>query len=430
MSTRISKVKAMEILDSRGNPTVRCWVFLENGSWGVASVPSGASTGTHEALELRDGDPRRYLGKGVMKAIRNIEEIIAPAISGLDALNQEALDQRLLELDGTANKSRLGANAILSVSLATAVAAARAQNKPLYEALCFRPQYRLPVPMINILNGGFHADNNLNIQEFLIVPAGAATFAEAIRMAAEVFHHLKKILKSKGYSTAVGDEGGFAPHLKEDEEALALIAESIEAAGYRLAEDIYLALDVAASELYEEGQYVFKKSDGSRRSVEEMISFYKKLKDRYKLISLEDGLAEDDWEGWKKLTQEMGQSLQLVGDDIFVTNLERFRRGLKEKIGNSILIKPNQIGTLTETIRTIEEAQKNGYGTVISHRSGETEDTFIADLSVAFDCLQIKTGSLSRSERIAKYNRLLEIESELGARASYAGRLPYRAFLS
>jgi len=430
MSTRISKVKAMEILDSRGNPTVRCWVFLENGSWGVASVPSGASTGTHEALELRDGDPRRYLGKGVMKAIRNIEEIIAPAISGLDALNQEALDQRLLELDGTANKSRLGANAILSVSLATAVAAARAQNKPLYEALCFRPQYRLPVPMINILNGGFHADNNLNIQEFLIVPAGAATFAEAIRMAAEVFHHLKKILKSKGYSTAMGDEGGFAPHLKEDEEALALIAESIEAAGYRLAEDIYLALDVAASELYEEGQYVFKKSDGSRRSVEEMISFYKKLKDRYKLISLEDGLAEDDWEGWKKLTQEMGQSLQLVGDDIFVTNLERFRRGLKEKIGNSILIKPNQIGTLTETIRTIEEAQKNGYGTVISHRSGETEDTFIADLSVAFDCLQIKTGSLSRSERIAKYNRLLEIESELGARASYAGRLPYRAFLS
>jgi len=430
MSTRISKVKAMEILDSRGNPTVRCWVFLENGSWGVASVPSGASTGTHEALELRDGDPRRYLGKGVMKAIRNIEEIIAPAISGLDALNQEALDQRLLELDGTANKSRLGANAILSVSLATAVAAARAQNKPLYEALCFRPQYRLPVPMINILNGGFHADNNLNIQEFLIVPAGAATFAEAIRMAAEVFHHLKKILKSKGYSTAVGDEGGFAPHLKEDEEALALIAESIEAAGYRLAEDIYLALDVAASELYEEGQYVFKKSDGSRRSVEEMVSFYKKLKDRYKLISLEDGLAEDDWEGWKKLTQEMGQSLQLVGDDIFVTNLERFRRGLKEKIGNSILIKPNQIGTLTETIRTIEEAQKNGYGTVISHRSGETEDTFIADLSVAFDCLQIKTGSLSRSERIAKYNRLLEIESELGARASYAGRLPYRAFLS
>ena len=430
MSTRISKVKAMEILDSRGNPTVRCWVWLENGSCGVASVPSGASTGTHEALELRDGDPRRYLGKGVMKAIRNIEEIIAPAISGLDALNQEALDQRLLELDGTANKSRLGANAILSVSLAAAVASARAQNKPLYEALCFRPRYRLPVPMINILNGGFHADNNLNIQEFLIVPAGAATFAEAIRMAAEVFHHLKKILKSKGYSTAVGDEGGFAPHLREDEEALALIAESIEAAGYRLAEDIYLALDVAASELYEEGQYVFKKSDGSRHSVEEMISFYKKLKDKYQLISLEDGLAEDDWEGWKKLTQEMGQSLQLVGDDIFVTNLERFRRGLKEKIGNSILIKPNQIGTLTETIRTIEEAQKNGYGTVISHRSGETEDTFIADLSVAFDCLQIKTGSLSRSERIAKYNRLLEIESELGERASYAGRIPYKTFLS
>lgn len=430
MSTRISRVKAMEILDSRGNPTVRCWVWLENGSYGVASVPSGASTGTHEALELRDGDPKRYLGKGVMKAVRHIEEIIAPAIAGLDALNQAALDQRLLELDGTPNKSRLGANAILAVSMAAAVAAAQAQKKPLYESLNYRPKYRLPVPMINVLNGGFHADNNLNIQEFLIVPAGSATFAEAIRMAAEVFHHLKKILKAKGYSTAVGDEGGFAPNLKEDEEALALIAESIEAAGYRLAEEIYLALDVAASELYEDGQYVFKKSDGSRHSVDEMISFYKKFKEKYKLISLEDGLAEDDWEGWKKMTTQLGQKLQLVGDDIFVTNMDRFRRGLKEGIANSILIKLNQIGTLTETILTIQEAQKNGYGTVISHRSGETEDTFIADLSVAFDCLQIKTGSLSRSERIAKYNRLLEIEAELGERSSYAGRIPYQTFLS
>ncbi len=430
MSTRISHVKAMEILDSRGNPTIRCWVWLENGSYGVASVPSGASTGTHEALELRDGDPKRYLGKGVKKAIRHIEEIIAPAIVGLDALDQKALDQRLLELDGTPNKSRLGANAILSVSLASAVAAAHAQNKPLYEALFYRPKYRLPVPMINILNGGFHADNNLNIQEFLIVPAGATSFAEAIRLAAEVFHHLKKILKAKGYSTAVGDEGGFAPNLKEDEEALALIAESIEKAGYRLAEDIYIALDVAASELYENGYYVFKKSDGSRHSVDEMISFYKKFKEKYKLISLEDGLAEDDWEGWKKLTKEMGQKLQLVGDDIFVTNLERFRRGIKEGIANSILIKLNQIGTLTETILTIEEAQRNGYGTIISHRSGETEDTFIADLSVAFDCLQIKTGSVSRSERIAKYNRLLEIEAELGDRSSYGGLTPYKNFLS
>ncbi|MCX7973958.1 MAG: phosphopyruvate hydratase [Candidatus Aminicenantes bacterium] len=429
MSTKISRVKALEILDSRGNPTIRCWVWLEDGSYGVASVPSGASTGTHEALELRDGDPKRYLGKGVTKAVKNVEELIGPAIKGFDALDQTKLDERLLELDGTPNKSRLGANAILSVSMAVAVAAANAQKKPLYKTLWERSQYRLPVPMINILNGGFHADNNLNIQEFMIVPVGGANFAESLRMAAEVFYHLKKILKLRNYSTAVGDEGGFAPNLKEDEEALVLIAESIEAAGYRLAKDIYLAIDVAASELYEEGEYVFKKSDGSRHKLEEMVSFYKKLKDKYKLISIEDGLAEDDWTGWKKLTLELGQELQLVGDDIFVTNLERFRRGLKEGIGNAILIKLNQIGTVTETIRTIEEAKKNGYGTIISHRSGETEDTFIADFSVAFDCLQIKTGSLSRSERIAKYNRLLEIEAELGEQATYAGQTPYLPFL-
>ncbi len=430
MSRRISAVKAMEILDSRGHPTIRCWVYLEDGSRGVASVPSGASTGTHEALELRDGDPKRYLGKGVKKAVANVNEVIGPAIIGLNAAEQELIDQRLLELDGTNNKSRLGANAILSVSMAVAVAAAAAQKKPLYESLCPRPNYRLPVPMINILNGGFHADNNLNIQEFMVVPAGAETFSEALRQAAEVFQHLKKILKSKGYSTAVGDEGGFAPHLKQDEEALALIMESIEAANYQPGKDIYLAIDVAASELYEEGIYVFKKSDGSKYSSEEMIAFYQGLRKKYPLISLEDGLAEDDWPGWKKLTQALGQDIQIIGDDIFVTNLERFRRGIKEGIANAILIKLNQIGTLTETVKTVEEAQRNGYGTIISHRSGETEDTFIADLSVALDCGQIKTGSLSRSERMAKYNRLLEVEAELKERGSYAGRLAYSRFLS
>ncbi len=429
MTTRITRVKALEILDSRGNPTLRTWVFLENGVSGVASVPSGASTGTHEALELRDGDPGRYLGKGVKKALANVEEIIGPAIKNMDVLDQEALDQRLIELDGTATKSRLGANAILSVSMAAAVASARAQQKPLYEALSYRPTYRLPVPMINILNGGFHADNNLNIQEFMIVPAGANSFAEAIRLATEVFHHLKKTLKANGYSTSVGDEGGFAPNLKSEEEALDLIMESISRAGYQPGEDVYLALDVAASELYEEREYVFKKSDGSRHSVDEMISFYRRLKQKYPLVTLEDGLAEDDWSGWKKLTQEMGHELQLVGDDIFVTNLERLRRGIKEKIANAILIKLNQIGTVTETIKTIEEAQKSGYGTIISHRSGETEDTFIADFSVALDCGQIKTGSLSRSERIAKYNRLLEIETELAERSYYPGHEVFASFL-
>lgn len=430
MLTRITKVKALEILDSRGNPTVRTWVFLEGGAWGVASVPSGASTGAHEALELRDGDPKRYLGKGVRKAVANVEEVIGPAILGLNAEEQEIIDQRLLELDGTASKSRLGANAILSVSMATAVAAAWARKKPLYESLRPRPAYRLPVPMINVLNGGFHADNNLNIQEFMLVPAGGQTFTEALRQAAEVFHHLKKILKAKGYNTAVGDEGGFAPNLKSDEEALALLVESIEQAGYQPGKDVYLAVDVAASELYEDGSYIFKKSDHSRHSVAELISFYENLKKKYPLISLEDGLAEDDWDGWQQLTRKMGRELQVVGDDIFVTNPERLLRGIKEGVANAILIKLNQIGTLTETIRTVEEAQRNNYGTIISHRSGETEDTFIADLCVALDCGQIKTGSLSRSERIAKYNRLLEIEAELKDRASYAGRQVYHRFLS
>ncbi len=430
MLTRITRVKSIEILDSRGNPTVRTWVYLESGDWGVASVPSGASTGAHEALELRDGDPKRYLGKGVKKAVANVEEIIGPAIIGLEAEEQEVIDQRLLELDGTASKNRLGANALLSVSMAVAVAAARARKKPLYEFLRPRKAYRLPVPMINVLNGGSHADNNLNIQEFMLVPAGGETFSEAIRQAAEVFHHLKKILKSRGYATAVGDEGGFAPNLRSDEEALSLLVESIEQAGYRPGKDIYLAIDVAASELYEDGDYVFKKSDGSRHSVAEMISFYQKLKEKYPLISLEDGLAEDDWDGWQELTKILGNQVQVVGDDIFVTNPTRLLRGIEEGVANAILIKLNQIGTLTETIRTVEAAQKNNYGTIISHRSGETEDTFIADLCVALDCGQIKTGSLSRSERVAKYNRLLEVEAELGERGSYAGVQVYSRFLS
>lgn len=430
MLTRITKVKSIEILDSRGNPTVRTWVYLESGDWGVASVPSGASTGAHEALELRDGDPTRYLGKGVQKAVANVEGIIGPAIIGLNAAEQETIDQRLVELDGTASKSRLGANALLSVSMAVAVAAARARKKPLYESLRPKKTYRLPVPMINVLNGGSHADNNLNIQEFMLVPAGGQTFSEAIRQAAEVFQHLKKILKTKGYATAVGDEGGFAPNLRSDEEALALLVESIERAGWEPGKDIYLALDVAASELYEDGAYVFKKSDGSHHSVFDMISFYEKLKEKYPLISLEDGLAEDDWNGWQILSQKLGKRLQVVGDDIFVTNPTRLLRGIKEGVANAILIKLNQIGTLTETIKTVEEAQRSNYGTIISHRSGETEDTFIADLCVALDCGQIKTGSLSRSERIAKYNRLLEVEAELGDRASYAGAQVYSRFLS
>lgn len=430
MLTRITKVKSIEILDSRGNPTVRTWVYLESGDWGVASVPSGASTGAHEALELRDGDPTRYLGKGVQKAVANVEGIIGPAIIGLNAAEQETIDQRLVELDGTASKSRLGANALLCVSMAVAVAAARARKKPLYESLRPKKTYRLPVPMINVLNGGSHADNNLNIQEFMLVPAGGQTFSEAIRQAAEVFQHLKKILKTKGYATAVGDEGGFAPNLRSDEEALALLVESIERAGWEPGKDIYLALDVAASELYEDGAYVFKKSDGSRHSVSDMISFYEKLKEKYPLISLEDGLAEDDWNGWQILTQKLGKGLQVVGDDIFVTNPTRLLRGIKEGVANAILIKLNQIGTLTETIKAVEEAQRSNYGTIISHRSGETEDTFIADLCVALDCGQIKTGSLSRSERIAKYNRLLEVEAELGDRGSYAGAQVYSRFLS
>lgn len=426
----ITEVKAKEILDSRGNPTVRTWISLASGDEGKSSVPSGASTGKHEALELRDGDANRYLGKGVLKAVTHVLDRIAPEIIGSDALAQADIDRQLILLDGTPNKSRLGANAILSVSMGIAQAAALAMSIPLYAYLGKKEEYTLPVPLINILNGGSHADNNVDIQEFMIVPSGASSYTESIRVGAEVFHHLKSALKSRGYSTAVGDEGGFAPNLKSNEEALDLILESIQKAGYGPGKDVFLALDVAASEFYMDGKYVFKKSDGSQKSVDQMIAFYKNLVERYPIISIEDGFDEDDWEGWKILTDEMGKKIQIVGDDIFVTNMDRFKKGVETGIGNSILIKLNQIGTLTETMNTIRYAQENGYTAVISHRSGETEDTFIADLSVACDAGQIKTGSLSRSERVAKYNRLMEIEDELGKRGHFAGTEPYSRFTS
>jgi len=428
--TTITEVKANEILDSRGNPTLRTWVTLSSQAKGISSVPSGASTGKHEALELRDGDMGRYLGKGVLKALANVREIIAPGIIGMDALDQKSLDDQLLQLDGTPNKSKLGANAILSVSMSAAQAAALASGLPLYAYLGNREKYILPVPLINILNGGSHADNNVDIQEFMIAPAGISSYSEAIRAGAEVFHHLKKTLKTKGYNTSVGDEGGFAPNLGSNEEALELILQSIQNAGYTPGKDVYLALDVAASEFYIDGKYVFKKSDGSEKSIDKMIDFYTALVEKYPIISIEDGFDEDDWEGWKIMTEELGEKIQLVGDDIFVTNLDRFKRGIADGIGNSILIKLNQIGTLTETLSTIAYAHEHGYTAVISHRSGETEDTFIADLSVATNAGQIKTGSLSRSERVAKYNRLLEIEDELGHKGSYAGTQPFAKFIS
>ncbi len=428
--TIITKIEAQEILDSRGNPTIRTFVTLNSGIVGKASVPSGASTGKHEALELRDGDSSRFLGKGVLKAVSNVENIIAPEIIGRNALHQEEIDKLLIELDGTPSKKNLGANAILSVSMSVASAASKSVGQPLYLYLSDSENFRLPVPQINILNGGSHADNNVDIQEFLIVPAGRPSFSQAIRAAAEVFQNLKIILRQKGYSTAVGDEGGFAPNLKSNEEAFDLIMASIEKAGYREGQDIFLAIDVAASELYSDNKYIFKKSTGMSKTAAEMIDFYQKLIEKYPIISIEDGLAEDDWTGWKKLTERLGQKIQIVGDDIFVTNLQRFKKGISEGIANSILIKLNQIGTLSETLATIKYAHQAGYTTVISHRSGETEDTFIADLSVAVDSGQIKTGSLSRSERVAKYNRLLEIERELKDRSRYAGSQIFDKYLS
>jgi len=416
----ITDINALEILDSRGNPTVEVEVFLEDGTIGRAAVPSGASTGAYEAVELRDEDKSRYLGKGVLEAVTNVHTIIAPEVMGLSVFDQAQIDKILLELDGTPNKAKLGANAILGVSLACARAAANYLELPFYRYLGGVNAKELPVPMMNILNGGKHADNNVDIQEFMVMPVGAASFASALRMGAEVFHHLKKVLKGKGYNTAVGDEGGFAPNLKSNEEALAVIVEAIKAAGYEPGQDIMLAVDVAATELYKDGKYHLQ-GEGLVKTSEEMIEFYAQLVEKYPIISIEDGLAEDDWAGWTKLTQSIGKKVQIVGDDLYVTNTERLAKGIQTGASNSVLIKVNQIGTLTETLDCIEMAKRAGFTAVVSHRSGETEDTTIADLVVATNAGQIKTGAPSRTDRVAKYNQLLRIEEELDEVASYAG---------
>ena len=418
----IESILAREILDSRGNPTVEAEVVLADGETGRAAVPSGASTGEHEAVELRDGDAKRYAGKGVLKAVRNVNEIIAPEIAGLDALDQADVDRTLIELDGTPTKSKLGANALLAVSLATARAAANYLEVPLYQYLGGPNARTLPVPMMNIINGGAHADNNVDFQEFMIVPVGAARFSESLRIGAEIFHTLKAVLKKKGYATSVGDEGGFAPNLRSNEEAIETILEAVGQAGYSAGKDCLLALDPAASEFYDGQSYVFKKSDGRKLSSEQMVEFWKGWVDQYPIISIEDGMAENDWTGWKTLTDAMGQRIQLVGDDLFVTNTEFLRKGIALGVANSILIKVNQIGTLTETLDCIELARTNKRTAVISHRSGETEDPFIADLAVATNAGQIKTGSLSRTDRVAKYNQLLRIEEDLQGSARYPGR--------
>jgi enolase len=420
VSTIITEIQAREIIDSRGNPTIEVDVRLDGGVLGRAAVPSGASTGAHEALELRDGDTKRYGGLGVLKAVGNVNQLIAPKFVRVNAASQAAIDEALLKLDGTPNKAELGANAMLGFSLALAHALAAENGVPLYRHLNANAHV-LPVPMMNVLNGGKHADSNVDMQEFMIVPLGASNFPEAVRMGAEVFHSLARVLKKHGHSTNVGDEGGFAPSLRNNEEPLEMIMEAITLAGYQPATQIAIALDPASSEFYEDGHYVFARSDRKLRDAEQMIRFYADLLDRYPIVSLEDGLAEDDWKGWQLLTRELGSRIQLVGDDLFVTNPERLKRGIAEGAGNSILIKLNQIGTLTETLRTIDIAHQAGYTTVISHRSGETEDTTIADLAVATGAGQIKTGSMSRGERTAKYNRLLRIAEELGARAVYPG---------
>ena len=419
----IVEIHAREILDSRGNPTVEADVILEDGTMGRAAVPSGASTGEHEAIELRDGESDRYGGKGVRHAVRNIEESIAPALRGSEATDQLGVDTTMLELDGTANKSKLGANALLAVSMATSRAAAQSVGLPLYRYLGGPLARVMPVPMMNILNGGAHASNTVDFQEFMIVPVGAETFGDALRMGAEVFHALKKVLGKRKLSTGVGDEGGFAPDLRDDEEALNVIIEAIQSAGYAPGKQIALALDVAASELYQDGAYVFKKSGGGKKDAEGMIELYRSWLNEYPIVSIEDGLAEDDWDGWAKLTTALGERCQLVGDDIFVTNTERLARGIESGVANAILIKVNQIGTLSETLEAIEMARAAGYLSVISHRSGETEDTFIADLAVASGVGQIKTGSASRTDRVAKYNQLLRIEEDLGAAARYGSDL-------
>ena len=421
----ITGVYAREILDSRGYPTVEAEVQLESGAWGRAAVPSGASTGKREALELRDGDSQRYRGKGVQRAVTNIEETIAPEIDGMEATEQVHLDQALLDLDGTPNKSSLGANAILAVSLAVARAAADDVGLPLYAYLGGPGARLLPVPLMNVINGGAHADNGLDIQEFMLVPAGAENFGTALRMGSECFHTLKELLKEKGLSTGVGDEGGFAPNLGSNTEALDLFLLAIERAGYRAGDEIFIALDVAASEFAESGGRYRLERERSVRTADEMIAFYESLCERYPIVSIEDGLGEDDWAGWGALTRRLGARVQLVGDDLFVTNPAIIQQGIKNGIANAVLVKVNQVGTLTETMQAIELSKRAGYGTVISHRSGETEDTFIADLAVAVNAGQIKTGSLARSERTAKYNQLLRIEEELGHAASWPGRSLY-----
>jgi enolase len=421
--TEIVSIHAREILDSRGNPTVEADVILADGSKGRAAVPSGASTGEHEAVELRDNDPQHYGGKGVLNAVDNIESILAPELAGMDAANQRLLDATMINLDGTDNKSRLGANAILAVSMAAARASALALKLPLYRYLGGVNASVLPTPMMNILNGGAHADSNVDFQEFMIMPVGADTFSDALRWGTETFHTLKSVLKKKGYNTAVGDEGGFAPSLKSNVEALDLILEAIEKAGFKPGDDIAIALDPASSEFFDSatGKYVFKKSDKSEKTSAEMVDFYENWTRQYPIISLEDGLAENDWEGWKLLTERLGDRIQIVGDDLFVTNTAILQRGIEQKVANAILIKVNQIGTVSETLAAIELARRAGYTSIISHRSGETEDTFIADLAVATGAGQIKTGSASRTDRIAKYNQLLRIEEELGQSAEFLG---------
>ncbi|GEJ57333.1 phosphopyruvate hydratase [Anaeromyxobacter diazotrophicus] len=426
--TEIINVTAREILDSRGNPTVEVEVAIASGDVGRAAVPSGASTGEHEAIELRDGDKARYGGKGVRKAVAHVLDVIAPAVIGLDASEQAALDRRMIELDGTANKGKLGANAILGVSLAAAHAAAAAHELPLYRYVGGAGARTLPVPLMNILNGGAHADSNVDIQEFMVVPLGAPSFAEALRYGAEIFHALKKVLKARGASTGVGDEGGYAPSLPSNEDALKVILEAIGQAGLKLGEQVALALDVAASEFFDKASGKYRlKGEGKEFDRQGLVDYYAQLASRYPIVSIEDGFAEDDWEGWKLMTQKMGGKLQLVGDDVFVTNVERLGQGIAQGVANSLLVKVNQIGSLTETLEAVRMAHRAGYTTVMSHRSGETEDTTIADLAVACDCGQIKTGSASRTDRVAKYNQLLRIEQELGTSARYAGRSAFRA---
>lgn len=421
----IDQVQAREILDSRGNPTVEAEITLVGGEVGRAAVPSGASTGEHEAVELRDGDKKRYGGKGVLKAVRHVNEVIAPELDGMDALDQAEIDQTLIELDGSSTKSKLGANALLAVSLATARAAAAYLEIPLYKYLGGPNARTLPVPMMNIINGGAHADNNVDFQEFMIVPVGASQFREALRIGAEIFHTLKSVLQKKGYATSVGDEGGFAPNLRSNEEAIETILEAITQAGYSAGNDCLLALDPAASEFFDGKSYVFKKSDKRKLSSDGMVAYWKSWTEQYPIISIEDGMAENDWNGWKTLTDEMGKRVQLVGDDLFVTNTSFLRKGIDLGVANSILIKVNQIGTLTETLDCIELAKTSNRTAVISHRSGETEDPFIADLAVATNAGQIKTGSLSRTDRIAKYNQLLRIEEDLREAARYPGRAAF-----